>query len=30
VPPMNGVIYTVGKTERLEVAVDVIALQDHR
>lgn len=26
VPPMNGVIYTVGKTERLEVAVDVVAL----
>lgn len=26
VPPMTGVIYTVGKTERLEVAVDVVAL----
>jgi transglutaminase-like putative cysteine protease len=26
VPPMSGVIYTVGKTERLEVAVDVTAL----
>ncbi|HEX3802099.1 MAG TPA: transglutaminase family protein [Solirubrobacteraceae bacterium] len=26
VPPMNGVIYTPGRTERLEVAVDVVAL----
>jgi len=28
VPPMNGVIYTEGRTERLEVAVDVVALVD--
>jgi transglutaminase-like putative cysteine protease len=27
VPPMNGVIYTVGKTEKLDVAVDVVALE---
>ena len=26
VPPMNGVIYTEGKTEKLEVHVDVVAL----
>ena len=26
VPPMNGVIYTTGKTEKLEVAVDVTAV----
>jgi transglutaminase-like putative cysteine protease len=29
VPPMSGVIYTVGKTERLEVAVDVTALPEN-
>jgi transglutaminase-like putative cysteine protease len=28
VPPMNGVIYTEGRTERLEVKVDVTALED--
>jgi transglutaminase-like putative cysteine protease len=28
VPPMNGVIYTEGKTEKLEVTVDVVALGD--
>jgi transglutaminase-like putative cysteine protease len=27
VPPMNGVIYTEGKTEKLEVFVDVVALE---
>ncbi len=27
VPPMNGVIYTPGRTDRLEVAVDVVALE---
>jgi transglutaminase-like putative cysteine protease len=26
VPPMNGVIYTTGKTEKLDVAVDVTAV----
>jgi transglutaminase-like putative cysteine protease len=28
VPPMNGVIYTEGKTESLRVLVDVVALPD--
>jgi transglutaminase-like putative cysteine protease len=28
VPPMNGVIYTEGKTEKLEVQVDVVALDN--
>jgi len=27
VPPMNGVIYTTGKTEKLDVAVDVIVVE---
>jgi transglutaminase-like putative cysteine protease len=27
VPPMNGVIYTPGRTERLDVSVDVVALE---
>ncbi len=30
VPPMNGVIYTEGKTESLRVVVDVIAVDDQR
>jgi transglutaminase-like putative cysteine protease len=28
VPPMNGVIYTTGKTEKLDVAVDVTVVDD--
>jgi hypothetical protein len=28
VPPLNGVIYTEGKTDSLRVLVDVVALPD--